>query len=76
MKCQSLLSEKNKKTYYNMSSAVPIVSLHVILCTFYIYLMIIDIFNSFGAKFQTFVVCFSFLKNYRLKISLYVKLKD
>ena len=33
--------------------------------------------NSFGAKFQTtFVVCFSFLTNYRLKRSLYVKLKD
>ena len=33
--------------------------------------------NSFGAKFQTtFVVCFSFLTNYRLKRSVYVKLKD
>ena len=33
--------------------------------------------NSFGAKFQTtFVVCFSFLTKYRLKRSLYVKLKD
>ena len=33
--------------------------------------------NSFGAKFQTtFVVCFSSLTNYRLKRSLYVKLKD
>ena len=33
--------------------------------------------NSFGAKFRTtFVVCFSFLTNYSLKRSLYVKLKD
>ena len=35
------------------------------------------LFNSFGAKIQTtFVVCFSFLTNYRLKKSLYVKLTD
>ena len=41
--------------------------------------------NSFGAKFQTtffrrqispFVVCFDFLTNYQLEISLYEKLKD
>ena len=33
--------------------------------------------NSFGTKFQTaFVVCFSFLTNYRLTRSSYVKLKD
>ena len=37
----------------------------------------IESLNSFGTKFQTtFVVCFSFLTNYRLKSSLYVKLKD
>ena len=42
-----------------------------------IHILVKHIFNSFGAKFQTtFVVCFSVLTNYRLKGSLYVKLKN
>ena len=38
----------------------------------------VQCFNSDGAKFQTtfVIVCFSFLTNYSLKRSLYVKLKD
>ena len=42
-----------------------------------VMVQITEFINTFGAKFQmTFVICFSFLTNYRLKRSLYVKLKE
>ena len=87
MKCQVLLSLKNNVFVLPVSVclkstcrlAFNIVDPGQFVSKEQSDMVLLCLFNSFSAKFQTtfiFVVCFFILTNYRLERRLYVKLKD